>query len=206
MSNGPRILPSGPTAFLAEYDSLDEVMRAAAQLQVAPPAGVIDVVPAARTILVTVSARSDLAAAIDVVGRGAPPSDRLTRAGPAITIDVVYDGADLHWVAESCGLTESEVVSLHSQAEYTVAFCGFVPGFSYLVGLDPRLHLPRRSTPRTRVPAGSVAIASEFSAVYPIEGPGGWHLLGRTDAVMWDDRRSVPALLPPGTRVRFVPR
>ena len=84
-----------------------------------------------------------------------------------------------------------------------MAFCGFVPGFAYLVGLDPRLHLPRRDTPRTRVPAGSVAIANEFTAVYPTEGPGGWHLLGTTDAVMWDDDRAVAALLPPGTRVRF---
>jgi KipI family sensor histidine kinase inhibitor len=83
------------------------------------------------------------------------------------------------------------------------AFCGFMAGFGYLVGLDERLVLPRRATPRTRVPAGSVAIASTFTAVYPTESPGGWHLLGTTAAVMWDDHRAQPALLPPGTRVRF---
>lgn len=199
-------MPSGPTAFLAEYDSLDEVMQAVAHLQSAPPAGIVDLVPAARTILVTVSAEADRAAAVDWVRRPAPVRGGRADAYPAITIDVVYDGEDLPAVAEGCGLTAAEVVSMHTQAEYTVAFCGFVPGFSYLVGLNPRLHLPRRCTPRTRVPAGSVAIASEFSAVYPSEGPGGWHLIGRTDAVMWDESRQVAALLPPGASVRFVSR
>lgn len=203
---GPRILPSGPTAFLAEYHSLDEVMQAVAHLQAVAPSGVVDLVPAARTILITVSAPADLAAAIDAVGRPAPPGDGVAGAGPTVTIGVAYDGADLEWVAESCGLTVGDVIAIHGEVEYTVAFCGFVPGFSYLVGLDPRLHLPRRATPRTRVPAGSVAVAGAFSAVYPAEGPGGWHLLGRTDTVMWDDQRSMPALLPPGVRVRFVPR
>jgi KipI family sensor histidine kinase inhibitor len=206
MSSGPRILPSGPTAFLAEYDSLDDVMHAAAHLQAERPSGVIDLVPAARTILITVADHGDLTAIIDWVRRPAPVHDRPAHEGPAITIDVVYDGVDLQSVAESCGMTAAEVIASHSGSEYTVACCGFTPGFSYLVGLDTRLHLARRSTPRTRVPAGAVAIAGEFSAVYPTEGPGGWHLLGRTDAVMWDEQRSAAALLPPGARVRFVPR
>lgn len=206
MSIGPRILPSGPTSFLAEYDSLDEVMQAVAHLQATSPAGVVDVVPAARTVLVTVAAAADLAAAIEVVRRPSPLRHGHRPAGSTVTIEVVYDGEDLQAVAKSCGLTAADVVSMHTMAEYTVAFCGFVPGFSYLIGLDPRLHLPRRSTPRTRVPAGSVAIASEFSAVYPVDGPGGWHLIGRTDAVMWDEQRHVSALLPPGTRVRFAQR
>jgi KipI family sensor histidine kinase inhibitor len=81
-----------------------------------------------------------------------------------------------------------------------------MPGFSYLIGLPTMLHLPRRSTPRTRVPRGSVAIAAEFTGVYPQESPGGWHLLGRTDAVLWDDAREPAALLPPGATVRFRPR
>ncbi|MDO9175148.1 MAG: carboxyltransferase domain-containing protein, partial [Actinomycetota bacterium] len=113
------------------------------------------------------------------------------------------DGDDLHDVAARCGLTPSEVVTLHTSIEYTVAFCGFMPGFAYLVGLPSVLHLPRHATPRTRVPAGSVAIAAEFTGVYPRESPGGWHLLGRTDAALWDDLRTPPALLPPGARVRF---
>ena len=94
----------------------------------------------------------------------------------------------------------------HSECTYTVAFCGFMPGFAYMVGLPPELHLPRRDTPRTRVPAGAVAIAAEFAGVYPRESPGGWHLLGRTDATLWDETGSVPALLAPGTTVRFRPR
>jgi KipI family sensor histidine kinase inhibitor len=120
-----------------------------------------------------------------------------------VTIDVRYDGADLAEVAERCGLSVSDVVELHSEAEYTVAFCGFMPGFAYLVGLPPALHLPRRETPRTRVPAGSVAIAAEFASVYPRQSPGGWHLLGTTDVELWHDDAEPPALLTPGTTVRF---
>ncbi len=92
---------------------------------------------------------------------------------------------------------------MHSGAGYTVRFCGFAPGFAYLDGLDPRLHVPRRDDPRTSIPAGSVAIAGEFAGVYPRASPGGWRLLGRTDASLWDVDRDPPALLTPGTRVRF---
>ena len=120
-------------------------------------------------------------------------------------LEVVYDGADLEDVAQACELTIRDVIQLHSTADYTVAFCGFVPGFAYLVGLPELLQLPRRSTPRTRVPAGAVAIAAEFTGVYPRESPGGWHLLGRTGMPLWDDSRNPPALLAPGTRVRFRP-
>jgi KipI family sensor histidine kinase inhibitor len=109
-------------------------------------------------------------------------------------------------VAVRTGRSEDEVVALHSSAEYRVGFCGFMPGFGYLLGLPPELQLPRRSTPRTRVPAGSVAMAAEFSAVYPSASPGGWHLLGTTDLMLWDESRHVPALLVPGTRVRFEAR
>jgi KipI family sensor histidine kinase inhibitor len=116
---------------------------------------------------------------------------------------VRYDGADLGAVAAATGLAVDDVIARHTSASYTVAFCGFMPGFSYLVGVDARLQLPRRATPRTAVPGGAVAIASEFTAIYPSASPGGWHLLGITDAVLWDESREVPALLPPGTRVRF---
>ncbi len=107
-------------------------------------------------------------------------------------------------IAQLTGLGVDEVIRRHQRAEYVVAFVGFAPGFGYLVGGDPALRVPRRSTPRTRVPAGSVALAGEFTGVYPREGPGGWQLIGRTEAVLWDLDRQPPALLAPGTRVRFV--
>ncbi|MGY4645412.1 5-oxoprolinase subunit B family protein [Cellulomonas sp. URHB0016] len=122
-----------------------------------------------------------------------------------VTLEVVYDGVDLAEVADLVGRSVGEVVALHSAPTYTVAFGGFMPGFAYLVGLDPALRVPRRDSPRPRVPAGSVAIADEYSAVYPADTPGGWRLLGRCDATLFDVRRTPPALLPPGTAVRFVP-
>lgn len=192
------LLPYGPRAVLAEFDSLAEVMSTATAWRGAGQSGVIDVVPAARTVLVVHDASFDREwLRLPLPALSAPA------IGELVTIDVVYDGEDLPAVAAALEMSSDEVVRLHSAAEYLVAFCGFMPGFSYLKGLDARLMLPRRDTPRTRVPAGSVAIAAEFSAVYPRESPGGWHLLGRTDATMWADDRDPPALLPPGTRVRF---
>jgi KipI family sensor histidine kinase inhibitor len=205
MSDSVRILPSGPHAFLAEYTSLDAVLAVAASLRADPPAGLIDLVPAARTILVVLEPGADEAAArgrVVHVPEVLPPTD----PGPPITVEVRYDGDDLRAVGEACGMSADDVIAAHSAPEYAVAFCGFMPGFSYLTGLDRRLHMPRRPTPRTRVPAGSVAIAGEYTAVYPSPAPGGWHLVGTTDAVMWDGERPVPALLPPGARVRFVAR
>ena len=96
-----------------------------------------------------------------------------------------------------------ELIRRHASATYTVAFCGFSPGFAYLRGLDPALHLPRRPTPRTKVPAGSVAIAAGYSCVYPTSSPGGWHLLGRSDVRVFDVDRPEPALLRPGMTVSF---
>lgn len=130
---------------------------------------------------------------------GVMPSD-------VVELPVVYDGADLAEVAALTGLTVDAVVERHAGATYTVAFGGFMPGFAYLVGLDPTLRVPRRATPRERVPAGAVAIADEFTAVYPAATPGGWRLLGRCDVPLFDVTRTPPALLTPGSRVRFVPR
>ncbi|WP_162794848.1 5-oxoprolinase subunit B family protein, partial [Nonomuraea lactucae] len=124
------------------------------------------------------------------------------RAGE-VEIPVVYDGADLADVAALSGLSEREVVAAHTGTPWTVAFCGFAPGFGYLVGGDPRLVVPRRAESRVRVPAGSVALAAEFSAVYPRESPGGWQLIGRTRVAVWDLAADPPALLRPGIRVRF---
>jgi len=166
--------------------------------------GVTDVVPAARTVLVQHDGRGRgetdaIEAALSSPVSWTPPTSE------PVLIDVRYDGEDLDEVARATGLTVDDVVSAHAGATYVAAFCGFMPGFAYLTGLDPRLHLPRRATPRPRVPAGSVAIASEFTGIYPMVSPGGWHLLGSTDAVLWDETRSEPALVAPGATVRFVP-
>ncbi|MEY4401653.1 MAG: hypothetical protein RL072_1518 [Actinomycetota bacterium] len=164
----------------------------------------IDVIPAATSVVVTHEARVGNEIRRVVSGL----SERVTSAtramGMLVELPVRYDGADLTDVAETCSLSVERLIALHSNAEYEVSFCGFAPGFAYLVGLPRELHLPRRASPRTRVPAGSVAIAARYSAVYPRESPGGWHLLGTTTATLWDIAREQPALLQPGTRVRFV--
>ena len=120
-----------------------------------------------------------------------------------MVIDVVYDGPDLAEVAGHTGLTTAQVISAHTSTLWRVGFSGFAPGFAYLVDGDPRLRVPRRSEPRTSVPAGSVALAGEFSAIYPRQSPGGWQLIGHTDAVLWDIERPNPALLTQGMWVQF---
>jgi KipI family sensor histidine kinase inhibitor len=125
-------------------------------------------------------------------------------AGRLHEIGVRYDGEDLAEVAERTGLAVGDVVARHAAPVYTVACLGFSRGFPYLEGLDPALHLPRRASPRARVPAGSVAVAADLTGIYPRSTPGGWHLLGTTDAVLFDESAEPPALLAPGDRVRFV--
>ena len=166
--------------------------------------GVVDVVPAAETVLVTCTGRATLHAVRDVLADVVPLATGAD-LGRAVTVPVRYDGADLADVAIAAGLTVTAVIELHSTAEYVAAFCGFSPGFAYLRGLPRALQLPRRATPRTSVPAGSVAIASEYAAVYPRASPGGWHLVGTTDAVLFDPAADPPALIQPGTAVRFAP-
>lgn len=122
------------------------------------------------------------------------------------TIPVTYDGPDLDFVATSTKLTRDQVIEIHSSTTYTVDLLGFVPGFAYLSELDPRLVLPRREQPRPRVPAGSVAIAAGLTGIYPFETPGGWHILGKTEIVMFDPRRAEPSLFKPGDTVKFEPR
>lgn len=157
--------------------------------------GVVDVVPAARTVLVT---GPGARAALDIVlAEDLPP---YSSPDALVEIPVGYDGVDLDAID---GLTADEVVALHTSVDYTVAFLGFAPGFPYLTGLPARLHTPRLATPRTSVPAGSVAIADEWCGIYPTSSPGGWRLLGRTDVTLFDPRRNHPTLLGPGTRVRF---
>ena len=170
--------------------------------------GLVDVVPAATTVLIRCESERQLAAAIDrfgdVVPFGTDGADGGARPA-VVTIPVRYDGLDLEAVSQLTGHTIESVIAIHSSATYEVAFCGFAPGFGYLRGLPSELHLPRRETPRTRVPAGSVAIAAEYSAVYPRQSPGGWHLIGTTDVTLFDPARVPPALLEPGTIVNFEP-
>ena len=163
--------------------------------------GVVDVVPAASTVLVACRDPGALDRARALLDHVVPTTP--DAAGDAVVVVTRYDGADLGEVALATGLSVDEVVEAHTAPTYEVAFCGFAPGFAYLRGVDPRLHLPRRATPRTSVPAGSVAIAAGYAAVYPRASPGGWHLLGTTDAVLFDPDRAPPALLVPGARVRF---
>jgi KipI family sensor histidine kinase inhibitor len=199
-----RLLPSGSTALLVELDALDDVLALYAALADAPPAGVVDVVPAARTVLlVTDPARTTLAAVAEAV-RTTTPRPGAQRSGDTVELPVHYDGADLADAAGLLGLTPAELVERHTGAPWTVAFCGFAPGFGYLVQPGGTWDVPRRATPRTKVPPGSVALAGEFSGVYPRESPGGWQLLGRTDTAVFDLDREPAALLRPGTRVRFV--
>lgn len=194
-----RRLPYGPGAWLV--DGVDDAASWADALREQGHPEIVEVVPTQGTVVVRCgpSAHGAIGDLIDAVT--STPSLRAS-AAPAV-IDVRYDGADLVAVAERTGLSVDEVVELHVSSTYTVAFCGFSPGFAYLTGLDQRLQIPRRADPRTSVPAGSVAIAAEYACVYPSPSPGGWHLLGVTDHVVWDVDRRPPALLWPGRTVRF---
>ncbi|MFI9006981.1 allophanate hydrolase subunit 1 [Actinosynnema sp. NPDC053489] len=196
-----RLRRCGDDAVLVEVDSLGEVEAVRAAVAAAGLPDVVDLVPAARTVLVVTrpgglpAVRGVLAAADLVHHPGAEGDD--------VVLPVRYDGPDLDLVAETAGLTTAEVVELHTGADYRVAFCGFAPGFAYLTGLPGPLRQPRLDSPRTSVPAGSVGVAGEFTAAYPRATPGGWRLIGRTDAPLFDPRRAAPALLTPGDRVRF---
>lgn len=194
----------GDQALLLEFDSTADVLAWTETLQKAGLPGVLDIVPASRTVLVKLAGPRYLAPTRQRLGKLRPEeSSTATADGPDVVIDVTYDGDDLDAVAELTGLSTAEVIAAHTGSRWRVGFGGFAPGFAYLVGGDPRLQVPRRDEPRTRVPAGSVALAGEFSGVYPRESPGGWQLIGRTDAVLFDVNREQPALLMPGMTVTF---
>jgi len=198
-----RLLRCGPDAVLVEVGSTDEVAAVRAGVLAARLPDVVEVVPAARTVLVAVRPGSHgLDAVRSVLGDLAvdvPPA----AAGRDMTLPVVYDGPDLPLVASTAGVSVEEVIALHTGPTYSVAFCGFAAGFGYLTGLPRLLRQPRLESPRSSVPAGSVGIAGEFTGAYPRSSPGGWRLLGRTSAALFDARRTPPALLAPGDRVRF---
>lgn len=200
-----RLLPMGERAFLVETHALADVLAVRAALEASRPAGVTDLVPAARTVLVrfdpgvlsTAAARAWAeATAADAQTGGA-------ERGALVELDIAYDGADLAETAALLGVAPEELVRRHADAEWTVAFTGFAPGFGYLVSDDWPFDVPRLASPRTRVPAGAVGLAGAFSGAYPRETPGGWRLIGRTSAVLFDPDSASPALLAPGTRVRF---
>jgi KipI family sensor histidine kinase inhibitor len=197
-----RVLPCGSSALLVELEDLDQVLGYYAALRATPPAGVVDIVPAGRTVMVTINATTNLSA-LERTLRGTTPLEDRRTGGDLVEIPVVYDGEDLADVADLLSCSIEEVVRRHTSEKWTVAFCGFAPGFGYLTG-ESSWDIPRRSSPRTKVPAGSVALAGEFSGVYPRESPGGWQLLGRTDVAVFDLDREPAALLSPGRRVRFV--
>ncbi|MCR6484150.1 allophanate hydrolase subunit 1 [Amycolatopsis sp. OK19-0408] len=195
-----RLLPCGRRAVLVEAEDVLGYQAAVTALDLA---GVEELVPAARTLLVRFDPAVTDADRLGAVLREVSPVDSTVTGAGEVVVPVVYDGEDLADVAAEAGVSVASVISRHSAGSYVSAFCGFAPGFAYLSGLDPALHVSRRSTPRTRIPAGSVAIAGEYSAVYPSASPGGWRLLGRAEVPVWDVERDPPNLLPPGTRVRF---
>jgi KipI family sensor histidine kinase inhibitor len=199
-----RFLPCADVGVLVELGSLADVLALHEALAGDLPEGVVDLVPAARTLLLHLDpGRTSVPAVIRAVS-DLRPTHRARSEAPSVEIPVVYDGPDLDVVGDLTGLGARGVVEAHMAQQWTVAFTGFTAGFGYLVGEDARLHVPRRATPRVSVPAGAVALAGEFSGVYPKASPGGWQILGRTRLEMWDLHRDPPALLPPGTRVRFV--
>ncbi len=202
------VLDYGDRALLLQFRDNTEVLAWTELLAGAELPGVVDIVPAAQTVLLKLATPRHVIPTRQRLSKLRLDPERLRAVArphehPDVVIDVVYDGPDLAEVARLTGLTPEQVVAAHTGRPWRVGFAGFAPGFAYLVGGDERLQVPRRAEPRTRVPAGAVALAGEFSGIYPRESPGGWQLIGRTDAVLWDVNRPNPALLTPGKTVRF---
>ncbi len=195
----PELHPVGRGAVLAEVADSAAARSLAAYARSARVAAE-EVVPGARTVLF------DGVADVDALGAllaGWTP-DVGSEPGALVEVPVVYDGADLADVAARWGTDVEQVVARHGGIEFVSAFCGFAPGFAYLAGLPEEYAVPRLDSPRSRVPVGAVGLAGSWCGVYPSESPGGWRLLGHTELTLWDPDRSEPALLAPGTRVRFV--
>lgn len=199
------VLDYGDHALLLQFDNTTDVLAWAAALREAALPGVLDIVPASRTVLLKLDGPRQQAAVRRRL-RTLRVDAGMVPTAPAVepmVIDVVYDGADLAEVADRTGLTTAQVINAHTATPWQVGFGGFAPGFAYLVGGDPRLSVPRRSEPRSSVPAGAVGLAGEFTGIYPRRSPGGWQLIGHTDVVLWDIDRPDPALLTPGMWVQF---
>ncbi len=202
---GNTVVDYGDHALMVQCGSTADVVAWVAALRAATLPGVLDIVPAARTVLVKLDGPGYQGLVRARLRKMRVTSDAAAPAPPSadVVLEVVYDGPDLDEVAGHTGLSADEVIAAHTSRLWRVGFSGFAPGFAYLVDGDPRLRVPRRHDPRTVVPAGSVALAGEFSAVYPRQSPGGWQLIGRTDAILWDLERPAPALLTPGMWVQF---
>jgi KipI family sensor histidine kinase inhibitor len=200
-----RLLPAGPSAILVEVDDQAAVLDLYAEVTRRRAEGwasdLIDVVPGGRTLLLD-GLRDPAAVGREIQTWVVPPAP--PPAGPDVAIEVTYDGPDLADVAAQWEVSVAEVIAIHTATDYSVAFCGFSPGFAYLAGLGDERVVARRPRPRPRVPAGSVALGGQYTGVYPRSSPGGWQLIGRTAAVLWDADREPAALLAPGRRVRFV--
>jgi KipI family sensor histidine kinase inhibitor len=191
----------GDRALRVEVGDLDAVHRLVAAIGGSVP-GVVDVIPAWRTVTIRLDPTADLddiASTVEALDLREAP----TPASREHLLPVRYDGADLEAVAGRAGMSVDELVARHTEATYTVAFLGFVPGFAYLSGLDQGLATPRRPTPRRSVGAGAVGIADDVTGVYPTDSPGGWNLLGHTAVTLFDVRADPPSLLAPGDVVRF---
>lgn len=189
-----QLLPVGRSAVLVEVGDAAGALSLATWSRGRVAAG--EIVPAATTVLFDGVDVGSLRAVLDDWDESAP-----LPAGKLVEVPVSYDGPDLESVAELLGVTPDELVATHTSVEHVVAFCGFAPGFSYLAGSP--YDVPRLATPRARVEPGSVGLAGPWTGIYPTASPGGWQLVGRSDVVLWDQDRPSPALLPPGTRVRF---
>ena len=219
--NLPRVVPLGDRALVVEFgNTIDPVLSSriaalAARMRASPPPGVQDIVPTYATLAIHYepaevgsgdSPYEILAETVETWLREQP--EDVASTGRSIEIPVCYGngyGEDLDEVASRCGLPADEVIRTHSSGDYHVHMLGFVPGFAYLGGLDKRIATPRRATPRSRVPAGSVAIGGEQTGIFPLETPGGWHLIGRTPLRLFTPSAEPPCLLNAGDRVRFVP-
>lgn len=200
-----RFLPVNTDSFLVELPTLHDTLALHDALSAATLPGIEELVPAARTLLVRFTPWLTDAAALCRAIRQLPPGGEGRRQLPLITIPVCYDGEDLPALAGLLGLTVNQLVEHHQSVRWKVAFTGFAPGFAYLASPDWPKEIPRRTTPRTRIPAGALGLAGEFSGIYPQASPGGWQLIGHTAEKMWDIARQQPALLQPGAEVRFVP-
>lgn len=205
LSVADTVLDYGDQALLLQFDSTTDVLAWASALREAALPGVLDIVPASRTVLLKLDGpRCQSAVRRRLRSLRVDPGMAATAAGQEpVVIDVVYDGADLAEVADRTGLTTAQVINAHTATAWQVGFGGFAPGFAYLIGGDPRLAVPRRPEPRPSVPAGAVGLAGEFTGIYPRRSPGGWQLIGHTDVALWDIDRPNPALLTPGMWVQF---
>ena len=210
---GPNVLGTmhdyGDQALLLEFDSTAEVLAWAEAIRDAELAGVLDIVPASRTVLVQLGEPRYQAPTRQRLAKLHVTANDISAPEQAcidVELAVIYDGPDLDEVSRLTGLSPDHVVAAHTGTPGRVGFGGVAPGFAYLIGGDPRLEVPRRAEPRTKVPVGSVGLAGEFSGVYPRESPGGWQLVGRLadqQQALWDVDRDNPALLTPGAWVQF---